>query len=73
MAVKKNQNSNGGDYGPPPETLIDAVFIKGEKVIVKEMKYSEALAIKPNPGWRKEMHQKGYHAYKSTETKDQNQ
>lgn len=50
-----------------PNTMIDAVFIKGERVIVKEMTIAEFKDLPRKKGWESKPYQKGTHSYKSTE------
>lgn len=52
---------------------IDAVFIKGERIIVKEMTLADYKALHRKKGWEYKTYQQGSHSYKSTEdvqTKD---
>lgn len=53
-------------YVLPLTTMVDVVGIKGERVFIKTMPYSEALKIKPSE-WRVIIYQVGYHSFKSTE------
>lgn len=47
--------------------VVDAVFIKGDRVIVKEMTLAEFKAIPRKKDWQYKNFQKGAHSYKSTE------
>lgn len=51
----------------PLETIIEVVVTKGDTIKKKEMKYAEALNLKPIKGWRYEFFQVGFCTKKATE------
>jgi len=68
MAVQKKKSNEPVWTGPPPETIVDVVSIKCERVIVTPMRYDEAKNIKAfKNGWTNNIFQQGFHNYKTTE------
>lgn len=61
--AKQNENT----FGLNPETIIELVSIKGDKVHLNEMKYNEALMILKNKkkGWNYIIYQKGFSQFKN--------
>lgn len=54
------------------ETMLEVVFINGERIMVTNMSYREFYYLKPNPEWKKRSYQIGRCAFKATEIFDKN-
>jgi len=64
------RNSNNNAPNTPPETIVDVVSTKGDKVIVNSMTHGQAILLKSKNGWVNKIYQPGYHGYKTNiETK----
>jgi len=51
----------------PLDTQIEVIFIKGERVLKKEMTFGEALKLPKKAGWKHINYQLGKSEFKITE------